>query len=230
MVRNLSARAAGHFLSQDEQQIANPSCSTAVGGAECGFCRLGYRLVDLQVLRHDELSAKAEQNTQREYRQAPRRGDILDVNGNILATSIAVKTICADPSLIGDESMAVANVIAPLLQLDKSAIAQKLMPRSFLAKNSDGETVTNEVHYVRLAKNVPDPTWQQIYAAMTNYDSGVQEKKLPSKEREYLRNLRQHAIFAEADQLRVYPDRLFGQPGDWLSVHRGNESRWPVRL
>lgn len=169
------------------------------------FAGLGYRLVDLQVLRHDELSAKAEQNTQREYRQAPRRGDILDVNGNILATSIAVKTICADPSLIGDESMGVANVIAPLLQLDKSAIAQKLMPRSFLAKNSDGETVTNEVHYVRLARNVPDPTWQQIYAAMTNYDSGVQEKKLPSKEREYLRNLRQHAIFAEADQLRVYP-------------------------
>jgi len=37
------------------------------------FGGLCYRLVDLQVLRHDELSAKAEQNTQREFWQAPRR-------------------------------------------------------------------------------------------------------------------------------------------------------------
>jgi cell division protein FtsI/penicillin-binding protein 2 len=170
------------------------------------FAGLGYRLVDLQILRHEELSAKAEQNTQHEYRQAARRGDILDVNGNIFATSVPVKTICADPTLLGDRSLDVANVIAPILQLDKAAIAQKLMPRSFLSKNSDGETVTNVAHYVRLAKNVPEATWQQVYAAMTNFNSGVEEKKLPSKEREFLRNLRQHAIFAEADQLRVYPN------------------------
>ncbi|HEX4350209.1 MAG TPA: hypothetical protein VH251_07470, partial [Verrucomicrobiae bacterium] len=59
------------------------------------FTGLAYRLVDLQILRHDELSAKAELNTQREFRQAPRRGDILDASGNILATSVPVKTICA---------------------------------------------------------------------------------------------------------------------------------------
>ena len=64
------------------------------------FAGLGYRLVDLQVLRHDELSAKAQHNTQREFREAPRGGDILDASGNILATSDPVKTICADPSLI----------------------------------------------------------------------------------------------------------------------------------
>ena len=83
------------------------------------FAGLGYRLVDLQVLRHDELSAKAEQNTQREFRQAPRRGDILDVNGDILATSVAVKTICADPSLIGNFQPVVARALAPLLQLNE---------------------------------------------------------------------------------------------------------------
>ena len=54
------------------------------------FAGLGYRLVDLQVLRHGELSVKAEQNTQREYWIAPRRGDILDVNGNLLAGSVPV--------------------------------------------------------------------------------------------------------------------------------------------
>ena len=91
-------------------------------------------------MRHDELSARAQRNTQREFRQAPRRGDILDANGNILATSVPVKTICADPSLIGTQALAVAEVIAPLLQLDEAAIARRLAPRSYLTKDSEGQS------------------------------------------------------------------------------------------
>ena len=168
------------------------------------FAGLGYRLVDLQVLRHDELSAKAERNTQREFWQAPRRGDILDVNGNILATSVPVKTICADPSLIGTFQPLVARAIAPLLQLNENDLAQKLTPR--LARNAKGEIVTNNLHYVRIAKNISDDTWRQIVTAMTNLNFGVDEKKLPRSQKEFVRNLRQHAIFSEPDQMRVYPN------------------------
>ncbi len=168
------------------------------------FAGLSYRLVDLQVLRHDELSAKAEHNTQHEYWQAPRRGDILDVNGNILATSVPVKTICADPSLIGTFQPLVARAIAPLLQLNENDLAQKLTPR--LARNAKGEIVTNNLHYVRLAKNISDDTWRQIVTAMTNLNFGVDEKKLPRAQKEFVRNLRQHAIFTEPDQMRVYPN------------------------
>ena len=168
------------------------------------FGGLGYRLVDLQVLRHDELSAKAERNTQREFWQAPRRGDILDVNGNILATSVAVKTICADPSLIGNFQPLVARAIAPILKLNEAELAQKLTPR--LARNAKGEVVTNNLHYVRLAKNISEETWRQLAAAMTNLTFGVDEKKLPRSQREFVRNLRQHALFSEADQMRVYPN------------------------
>src|SRR5215475_1974080 len=82
------------------------------------FAGLGYRLVDLQLLRHEQLSAKAQQNTQREFLLEPRRGDILDVKGNPLATSILVKTICADPVLIGNRQAEVAHTLAPLLQMD----------------------------------------------------------------------------------------------------------------
>ena len=42
------------------------------------FVGLGYRLTELQVLRHEELRAKAERNTQRELILEPRRGNILD--------------------------------------------------------------------------------------------------------------------------------------------------------
>src|SRR3974390_1338224 len=79
------------------------------------FAGLGYRLVDLQLLRHGELSAKAQQNTQSEFFIEPRRGDILDAKGNLLATSVPVKTVCADPTLMADRQAEVARVMAPLL-------------------------------------------------------------------------------------------------------------------
>src|SRR5690349_6311151 len=82
-----------------------------------GFAGLGYRLVDLQVLRHGELSAVANKLTQREYVIEPRRGDILDVKGNLLASSVFVYKVCADPSLISTNAAEVAHAIAPILQL-----------------------------------------------------------------------------------------------------------------
>src|SRR5205809_332386 len=94
-----------------------------------GFAGLGYRLVDLQVVRHDDLSAKAQRNTQQSVFFEPRRGDILDAKGNLLATSIFVKTLCADPSLIGNRTGEVAKVLAPLLQMSESQLAQRLAPQ-----------------------------------------------------------------------------------------------------
>jgi cell division protein FtsI/penicillin-binding protein 2 len=168
------------------------------------FAGLGYRLVDLQVVRHDELSALAAQNTQREFWQAPRRGDILDANGNILATSASVKTVCAEPSLIGNQQAVVAHALAPLLNLNETDLCQKLTPR--VGKNEKGEIVTNYLHYVRLEKNVSDETWRQIQLAMTNLSFAVDEKKSSKTDRDFFRNLRQSAIFAEPDQMRIYPN------------------------
>jgi len=187
------------------------------------FAGLGYRLVDLQVLQHDDLSAKAQHNTQHEFRQPPRRGDILDASGNLLATSVPVKTVCADPSLIGDQAPALAHVIAPLLQLDEAAIAQRLTPRSYLTKDSVGSTVTNQLHYVRLARNVPEPTWARLYAAMTNLAPDSGGKKLTRQEKDFWGNLRLHAVYAEADQLRVYPNgSLAGQVIGFPAVEETN--------
>lgn len=175
-----------------------------LGFLGAAFAGLGYRLVDLQVLRHDELAKLAADNTQREYWQAPRRGDILDVNGNILATSIAVKTICADPSLIGNEKSIVANALAPLLQTSDSDLLQKLTPRIY--RNEKGEVVTNGLHYVRLARQVSEDTWERIQSTMAGLTFGLDEKKLSRNDRAFFRNLRQSAVFAEPDQMRVYPN------------------------
>ncbi len=180
------------------------------------FAGLGYRLVDLQVLRHDELAKLAQDNTQHEFRQAPRRGDILDARGNLLATSVAVKTVCAEPSLIGNQQAVVAHTLAPLLQMGEAEIYPKLFPR--ISKNEKGETVTNNLHYVRLKKNVTEETWQKIQLAMGRISFGVDETKLAKTNRQFFNNLRQSAIFADPDQMRVYPNgslaaQVIGFPG-----------------
>src|SRR5271169_2455309 len=98
------------------------------------FIGLGFRLMDLQVLRHDELAKLAQDNTQREFRQAPRRGDILDARGNLLATSVSVKTICADPMLMTNQQAVVAHALAPVLRISEVDLLQKLMPRLVISK------------------------------------------------------------------------------------------------
>ncbi len=170
------------------------------------FAGLGYRLVDLQVLRHDELSAKAQGNTQRETWSAPRRGDILDANGNLLATSVPVKIVCANPSLIGNQAAIVARTLSPLLQISEGELYQKLLPRTVVGRNEKGEVTTNSVRYVRLKKNVPEETWQRVQAAMANLSFGIDEKKLTKTDRAFFTSLRKYAVSADADQLRVYPN------------------------
>lgn len=169
------------------------------------FAGLGYRLVDLQVLRHEELDAEARKNREREYLREPRRGDILDAKGNPLATSVFVKTLCADPTLIGGWQTAVARTLAPLLQLPEADLYQRLLPR--LRHNSSGTVVTNR--YVVLKRKVTVETWQQIQQAMAELDFGFDVKQLPRAKRTFYHRLRRYAVFADPadDQLRIYPNQ-----------------------
>src|SRR5262249_10578507 len=58
-----------------------------------------------------------------------------------------------------------------------------------------------------LGQRVPVETWQQIQSAMTNLSFGLDEKKLSKSDQEFYQNLRQKAVFAEEQQLRVYPNQ-----------------------
>jgi len=168
------------------------------------FAGLGFRLVELQMWRHDEFASLAQKGSQEKIRQVAVRGDILDANGNLLATSVPVKTVCANPSLLGDEQGAVAHALAPLLQMSEADLFQKLQPR--LIKNSKGETVTNQ--YTVLERKVSDETWQKIYSTMGDLPLPVDESKMSKTGRvnfgNFAYNLRRYAIFGADDQLRVY--------------------------
>ena len=167
------------------------------------FGGLGARLVDLQVVRHDELSAKALRNTMHEFVLAPRRGDILNAKGNILVTSEQVRTVCANPSLLGNLQAEVARALAPLLQESEASLCERLLPRTH--RNEKGQMVTNQC--VELKHKVKLETWEKIQQTMTNLTFGASWTNLTAAQRVFYHDLRAQAIFARNDQVRFYPNQ-----------------------
>ena len=165
---------------------------------------LGYRLVDLQVLRHDELRAQARRNTQRVIVHEPLRGQIRDVRGVPLATSVPAKIVCADPRMIGEHWTEMARVLAPLLKMDESSLAQRLQPR-IIRYHTNGQPVFDQ--HVVLQNKTKVEDWVQIQETLAKESFGMEEGKLNKTQQTVLRNLRQKAVFTEEDQIRVYPNQ-----------------------
>jgi cell division protein FtsI/penicillin-binding protein 2 len=149
------------------------------------FLGLAYRLLDLQVFNHEKFVREARRNTQKKGVLEPRRGDILDTKGNLLATSILVKRVCADPSLIDNRQADVARALSPFLHKSESELLQRLTQAA--RRNQKGE-VTNR--YVVLERKVPVETWQRIQTAMTNLVLASDSKKLTQAEKNFYDDLR----------------------------------------
>lgn len=187
-----------------------------LGAAVAG---LGYRLVDLQVLQHEKLSAEAARQAHEVIRREPRRGDILDARGNQLATSVFVKTVCANPPLLGGCQAKVARALAPLLEMGEGELYNRLLPRfrvnaqGQILTNRNGQPLTNQ--YLVLKRKVPLETWEKIRATMSQLEITTNDVRLgPKAFAAFSRELKTGAIFADAfnDQQRVYP-------GQTLAAH-----------
>lgn len=82
--------------------------------AGCWVAGIEARLIYLQVHQRADLEARAARQHFRTRPVPAKRGDILDRNGRLLATSVDADTIVADPSEIGDEVAAVADLCQAL--------------------------------------------------------------------------------------------------------------------
>ena len=173
-----------------------------------GLAGLCYRLVHLQVVRHEEFEKLADINTQKTLVREPRRGEIFDTRGNLLASSIFVKTVCANPELIVTNQALVAKTLAPLLGVEVSALEERLQRRTRINPRKDAKLKVVPVEYVVLKRKVREEEWLKIKKAMLALEFGIDEASLSKKGKRFFRDLRTSAIFVDRieDQLREYPN------------------------
>ena len=77
-------------------------------------CAIEFRLVLLQVYHHYELQMRADRQHERTRSVPPKRGDILDRNGRVLAYSVDVNSVYAVPSEIADAAGTASKLCAAL--------------------------------------------------------------------------------------------------------------------
>lgn len=161
---------------------------------------LGGRLYVLQVVKHDHYREIVDDNTQRTFVKQPRRGDIVDADGHVLATSLPVKRVLADPSLIHPYQAQVVRAVAPLLSMSEGELLHALRP---LRTNDSGVVYTNR--FVDLKRKLTYDQWSEVTQAMAQVSFNLDEEFLSKKERMFFRNLRRRGIYAEEDFQRIYP-------------------------
>ena len=92
------------------------------------FGRLSY----LQLFKHGEYLARAQRQQQRTIEITPKRGNIYDRNGRMLAKSVPVKSAFAVPAEIADEALA-ARLLSGVLGVPQDALEARLASsRSFV--------------------------------------------------------------------------------------------------
>ncbi len=84
-----------------------------------------FRLVQLQIVRHDDFQHMAQVQQEKIVEIQAPRGTIFDRNGQPLAMSLPVDSVCVNPLRIPDISVA-SDVLATVLSLDRQELFDKL--------------------------------------------------------------------------------------------------------
>jgi len=89
------------------------------------FIALISRAFQLQILSGKTLKAKAERQHTKTLQLHPERGLILDRNGEKLAASIMVNSVCASPAKINNPDRA-SSKLSPILSIKRKTVLKKL--------------------------------------------------------------------------------------------------------
>jgi cell division protein FtsI/penicillin-binding protein 2 len=110
------------------------------------FSAFSFRLIYLQVIKHDEYSAlAAEKHVYKQIIYA-ERGSILDANNEVLAHNIPVETVVADATHLNDRE-AVVDLVSKDLDVPADELREKL---------------SSERRYVVIKREVPEPASRSL--------------------------------------------------------------------
>src|SRR5438874_9927994 len=105
------------------------------------FSAFSFRLIYLQVIKHDEYAElAAEKHVYKQIIYA-ERGSILDANNEVLAHNIPVETVVADATHLNDRA-AVVDLVSAELGIPGGELVEKL---------------SSERRYIVIKREVPEP-------------------------------------------------------------------------
>ncbi|MDB6147479.1 MAG: spoVD 1, partial [Spartobacteria bacterium] len=100
-------------------------CALVCLGFVALFSGFSFRLIYLQMIKHDEYAGMAAQKNVYKQPIYAERGSIVDANGDILADNVPVQTVVADATHITN-AVAVIDLISKELKIPAEEIAEKL--------------------------------------------------------------------------------------------------------
>ena len=145
------------------------------------FTVFSFRLVNLQVTKHDEYAAQAAANHVTRQTITARRGIIQDIHGESLAQNEPVRTVVADATLISDRA-AMAELISSALGMPHPQVMEKL---------------NREVYSQALKKNLPAP-----YVVLKKEVPDNVASELATQ----LEKRKMRGVYFEPGSTRVYPN------------------------
>ncbi len=165
-------------------------------------------LVDIQTVRDDHLRDYGESQRSRTRSLDGYRGEILDRNGFVFASSTPSLNVFADPTLI-DDPQATAEILAPVLDTSPELLEVALQP-----ENKDSQ-------YVRLARSVGAETSDTIEQLQADEDAMVGIVLEPEEHRVYPTGEVARPIVGRVDPdengvtgiEKQYDEIMDGQPG-----------------
>jgi len=128
---------------------------------------ISARLVDLHWLRSDELTAFVDKARKQIIVDNARRGDILDIRGNRLATSRSLIEFGADPQMLRKEDEAKWPELARLLNMPLQQLEVSLRRRFAFPESTPSDAVADEraprpIQWVKLSEEVEESTYDRI--------------------------------------------------------------------
>jgi cell division protein FtsI (penicillin-binding protein 3) len=112
--RRRGARVAGRRAPVDWRVTFGHRITVIAAVLGIWVASIEARLMWVQVIQHSDYIARAERQHKRTIYPPAKRGDIVDRNGRVLATSVDADTIYAVPSEIGDAVAAAAKLCGAL--------------------------------------------------------------------------------------------------------------------
>lgn len=193
------------------------------------FCLLGARLWHLQVVRYDGLSARADQNRITVVPIPPRRGEIVDRNGIVLASNHRDYTLSVTPAKVEGSLDAMLDEISRLVEIsprDRRRFVQNVNQngryRPILLRNnlSDEEASWFAAHSWRFPGVELSARWVREYpqgesaAHVLGYVGRISESDLQTLEEEgRIGNYRGTQVIGKKGIEKTWEDVLHGRTG-----------------